>query len=265
VESAKYYAFRSTAYDNEPSRRDNTYGTSLRAACLQSLAFAHPPVSILLDLGAGTGRGLRELTQCDPNGSIAYVALDRSHEMLARCKAISADAERALHLVQADAVQVPFDGCSFDALWSFKLLPYIDHGAFAMEAARVMRCGASLLVTTVVKHEDDENDWRNSVSEGIHDSYPSRFHFAAEIDDSLATAGLQQVWADRVQTRRPFSDLRSEKADFWGEDVMAKVIDAFRLASPSVKRMYYIDDEGFTQHYHFGIYVKCQHGIDADA
>ena len=94
-----------------------------------------PRDAAILELGAGTGRNF----SLYPTGGMA-VASEISFEML-RCARVRAGQSR-IHLVQADAQQLPFADDSFDAALATLVFCSIPEPSLAfMELKRTVRSG----------------------------------------------------------------------------------------------------------------------------
>jgi SAM-dependent methyltransferase len=112
---------------------------------LRSLA----PFSAGLDVCCGTGAAMRMLR---PLCQDRVVGLDVSARMLAeaRERTASAPGAAALHLVRANALQMPFDA-AFDVAVCFGAFGHIlprDEGCFVAQVARALRPGGRFVFVT---------------------------------------------------------------------------------------------------------------------
>ena len=109
------------------------------------------PIESLLDAGTGTGRMLEVLA---PYAKRA-VGIDVSPEMLAiaRDRLLRENISHA-QVRLADTYRLPFGQASFDAVLFHQVLHFLDDPQSAVvEAARVMRPGAKLVIADFAPHE----------------------------------------------------------------------------------------------------------------
>jgi ubiquinone/menaquinone biosynthesis C-methylase UbiE len=106
-----------------------------------------------LDIGCGLGQDARELARrVSPDGTV--VGIDSSAEMIARATAATDDAAaRSLSFMVGDAVALPIESGSYDALRADRLLQHIEDPLQALiEFRRVLRSGARVVIV--------EPDWK---------------------------------------------------------------------------------------------------------
>jgi ubiquinone/menaquinone biosynthesis C-methylase UbiE len=110
--------------------------------------------SRVLEVAAGTGALTRELAARLP-GNASIVATDLNPPMLER--AAARGTARPVEWRQADAMRLPFDEASFDAVvCQFGAMFFPDRPAAFAEARRVLRAGGVLLFSTWDRIEDNE-------------------------------------------------------------------------------------------------------------
>ena len=100
-----------------------------------------PPTSAVLEIGVGTGRIALPLTD-----RVRVVhGIDLSLPMLARLRAKQSD--EAIHVAQADAMQLPYRTHAFDAVVAVHVFHLVDGWQRAVdEAGRVLKPGGTLLL-----------------------------------------------------------------------------------------------------------------------
>lgn len=110
----------------------------------------------VLDVGCGDGWSASLLAP----RSRSYVGVDRSERVLeaAERRAESVRCGRGRpRFVQADMEALPFEAATFDTVLLFHVLPHAEEPARAIaEAARVLRPGGRLAITTVAAHAHSE-------------------------------------------------------------------------------------------------------------
>lgn len=114
---------------------------------LDELAIEHAPARIV-DAGCGTGYGARRLRERWPDAHLTGV--DFAPAMLERAsQAIDA-------CFTADIERLPFDGDYFDLWWSSLTIQWCDTETVFREAARVLKQGGHLAVSTLGPGTFDE-------------------------------------------------------------------------------------------------------------
>jgi len=156
------------------------------------------PASVL-ELAAGTGAVTRELAARLPAG-VHIVATDLNEAMLAVARAQGT--ARPVAWRQADAMALPFEDASFDAVvCQFGAMFFPDRAHAFAEARRVLRPGGTLLFNVWDRIETNDFAWVVSeVVAGLFPDDPPRFmadlphgYFSAEvIARDLALAGFAQ-------------------------------------------------------------------------
>ena len=112
------------------------------------------PLTNVLELACGTGAVTRRLALSLPH-SVFIVATDLSQPMLERAGSIGTS--RAVEWRQADAMHLPFDKASFDAVvCQFGVMFFPDRARAYAEVRRVLRSGGVFLFNTWDRIEDNE-------------------------------------------------------------------------------------------------------------
>lgn len=138
------------------------YATNLA----QRLAGENP--SSVLETAAGTGVLTRALANILPD-SVAITATDLHQAMLDQ--AITVGTSRSVAWRQADALELPFDDETFDAVvCQFGVMFFPDKGRAFAEARRVVRLGGILLFA--VWDRIEENEFAAIVSSTIEAEFP---------------------------------------------------------------------------------------------
>lgn len=110
----------------------------------------------VLDVGCGDGWSASLLAP----RSQSYVGVDRSERVLEAAERRAADTTCARgrpRFVQADMEALPFEPASFDTVLLFHVLPHAEAPESALaEAARVLRPGGRLAITTVAAHAHED-------------------------------------------------------------------------------------------------------------
>jgi len=158
---------------------------------------AGTPPARILEIAAGTGVLTRAMAGALPATS-AIVATDLNQPMIDHGRAIGT--RRAVEWHQADAMKLPFDDASFDAVvCQFGVMFFPDKPAAFAEARRVLKRGGTLLFN--VWDRIEENEFADVVTTALagvfpHDAprflarTPHGYHDKDAIGRDLAKAGL---------------------------------------------------------------------------
>ena len=149
---------------------------------LDELAPATPPTS-LLDAGCGTGYGARLLRQRWPGAHLTGVDFAPAMLSLARH-----DADNCL---AADIEKLPFVDSGFDLWWSSLAIQWCDNDAVFSEAARVLRPGGRLAVSSLGPATFHE--LRAAFSGVDQHRHTLPFSEPDALSASLAGAGLRNI------------------------------------------------------------------------
>jgi SAM-dependent methyltransferase len=173
------------------------------AADVAARVCERPPGS-LLELAAGTGAVTRALAAALPAGT-RIVATDRNQPMLDRAAAVGVS--QTVEWRQADALELPFDDASFDAVvCQFGVMFFPDRPKAFAEAHRVLRPGGRLVFNTWDRIE--ENEFADAVTQALVPLFPDDpprflartphgYHDTAAIARDVAAGGFG---APRLET-----------------------------------------------------------------
>lgn len=125
--------------------------------------------SAVLEIAAGTGAVTRHMAAQLPE-QVSIVATDLNQAMLDHAMVIGTS--RPVRWQQADAMQLPFDDGSFDAVvCQFGTMFFPDKAVAFAEARRVLRPGGTLLFNVWDRIED--NAFADGVTEAMAGLFPS--------------------------------------------------------------------------------------------
>ena len=158
---------------------------------------AERPVGPVLELAAGTGVVTRALAATVP-GSAPIVATDLNQPMLD--KAASIGTTRPVTWRRADALSLPFDDASFDAVvCQFGVMFFPDRARAYAEAHRVLKAGGRFVFNVWDRIEDNEiADVVTKAAAALFPGDPPNFlartphghHDASEIEGDLRGGGF---------------------------------------------------------------------------
>ena len=162
----------------------------------------------VLEIAAGTGAVTRELARALP-ATTHIVATDLNQSMLDQ--AAAAGTSRPVEFRAADAMKLPFDDASFDAVvCQFGVMFFPDRPAAMREARRVMRPGGALVFNAWDRIE--ANEFALAVTDALAAVFPDDpprfmartphgYHDKAVIAGDVAKAGYASSRIDTVAAR----------------------------------------------------------------
>ncbi len=126
------------------------------------------PLKRLLEIAAGTGVVTRALAAALPE-SVAIVATDLNQAMLDQAAAVGT--KRKVEWRQADAMQLPFEHGTFDAVvCQFGVMFFPDKSKAFAEARRVLRAGGVFIFN--VWDRIEENEFADTVTSALESVFP---------------------------------------------------------------------------------------------
>ena len=155
------------------------------------------PHSRLLEIAAGTGVVTRALAAALP-GSVAIVATDLNQAMLDQASA--AGTKRPVEWRQADAMQLPFEDATFDAVvCQFGVMFFPDKPKAFAEARRVLKPGGLFIFN--VWDRIEENEFADTVTSALASVFPKDpprfmartphgYHDRGQISRDLVSSGF---------------------------------------------------------------------------
>jgi ubiquinone/menaquinone biosynthesis C-methylase UbiE len=158
----------------------------------------------VLEIAAGTGAVTRELDETLPAGS-TMVATDLNPAMLEQAKATWRG--RAMEWRAADALELPFEDESFDAIaCQFGVMFFPDKAKAFSEARRVLRPGGAFIFNAWDRIE--ENEFADEIMRALAKVFPADpprfmartphgYHDRAAIEQDLAAGGFR---SSRIET-----------------------------------------------------------------
>lgn len=156
------------------------------------------PLTRVLEIAAGTGVVTRALATALPKG-VALVATDLNQAMIDHAAAVGTS--RPVEWKQADAMKLPFDDASFDAVvCQFGVMFFPDKPKAFAEMRRVLKPGGLCLFNVWDRIED--NEFADVIGQALARMFPAdppRFmartphghHDTALIRSHLAAAGFR--------------------------------------------------------------------------
>jgi len=165
-------------------------------------------LSRLLEVAAGTGVVTRALSAALPE-SVSIVATDLNQAMLDQAAAVGT--RRTVQWRQADAMQLPFDDASFDAVvCQFGVMFFPDKAKAFAETRRVLKPGGVYLFNVWDRIED--NEFADEVTQALAALFPQDpprfmartphgYHERAAIERDLASGGFRRPVIDTVAAR----------------------------------------------------------------
>ncbi len=198
---ARSFGAASVSYDDNAALQ-----TRVRNELLERLDELALQPAAVLDLGAGTGHGSRELKRRFPKAHV--VACDIAPAMLVEARK-QQRLWRRFDRVAADAYRLPFQDAAFDLVFSSLMFQWCDDLMTAFgEAGRVLKPSGRLLLSTF--GPDTLFELRLAWAEaGDPYSHVNRFLDLHDVGDQLVRAGFGEPVLDVERVRVDYDDVRS--------------------------------------------------------
>lgn len=146
-----------------------------------------------VDLGCGVGQAALRLalaTGCRVDGITISGYQQRTATAMAEAKGM----QDILRFIHGNALAIPSEGGAYDGGWFFESIFHMGHREALREAGRVLKPGATLVLTDLPTLPHTTDDFRAFVDEHIH----SRFIKAEDYPAILDEAGFDLVKIDDV-------------------------------------------------------------------
>jgi SAM-dependent methyltransferase len=167
------------------------------------------PLTNVLELACGTGAVTRRLAMALPE-NVFIIATDLSQPMLDHAAAVGTS--RPVEWRQADALQLPFDKASFDAVvCQFGVMFFPDRARAYAEVRRVLRSGGVFLFN--VWDRIEENEFTHVIHQTLAGVFPDDppsfiarvphgYHDTATIRRDLSSGGFSEQPVIQTVTAR---------------------------------------------------------------
>jgi malonyl-CoA O-methyltransferase len=183
--------------------------TRVRDELLERLDLVRLAPSVVIDLGAGTGRGSAALRRRFRSGRV--IATDLAPAMLAEATRHQPWLRR-FDRVCADAARLPFRDASIDLVFSNLMLQWCnDPDAVFRECRRVLRPGGLLTYTTF--GPDTLVELRRAWAEADGLTHVNRFIDMHDLGDAMLRAGLAEPVMDVERCTLTYEDVRGLMRD----------------------------------------------------
>nr|AAN01212.1 methyltransferase [Lentzea aerocolonigenes]BAC15754.1 RebM [Lentzea aerocolonigenes]CAC93718.1 putative methyltransferase [Lentzea aerocolonigenes] len=191
----------------------------------------------VLDVGCGIGKpAVRLATARDVR--VTGISISRPQVNQANARATAAGLANRVTFSYADAMDLPFEDASFDAVWALESLHHMpDRGRALREMARVLRPGGTVAIADFVLLAPVEGAKKEAVdafragggvlSLGGIDEYESDVRQAELVVTSTVDISAQ-ARPSLVKTAEAFENARSQVEPFMGAEGLDRMIATFR-------------------------------------
>lgn len=241
VSVKKFFNRAAKSYDNSAILQEE-----VQNRLLQRLTYIRHRPGTIVDIGCGTGKGIRELQKTYRDARV--YGIDLAHEMLLQTRSRQRWFSRT-RLLTADMEQLPFADQSYDMVYSSLALQWCnDLAATLREFARISRSGALLLFSSFgpATLQELAASWQ------ALDDHPHvhRFVDMHDVGDIMLASGFSQPVVDAETIRMEYDSFRGVLEDI--KDIGASNADVSRrrgLMTPAqLKRLEQCyRDQGYEQ------------------
>lgn len=196
----KFFNRAAKGYDNAAILQEEVLNR-----LLQRLEYIRHRPETVLDVGCGTGKGVRGLQKAYPRTSVC--ASDIAYEMLLQARSNYRLLSKR-RLVTADMEQLPFAAQTFDLVFSSLAMQWCnDLRVTFNEFARISKPGALLMFSSFGPGTLQEL----AVSWQALDAHPHvhRFVDMHDVGDAMVAAGFAQPVVDAETIRMEYGDFRT--------------------------------------------------------
>jgi ubiquinone/menaquinone biosynthesis C-methylase UbiE len=146
-----------------------------------------------IDLGCGVGQPAMKLAKAK-GCSVDGITISKFQQQSATERARAAGMQDQLRFIHGSALEIPAEDQSYDGGWFFESIFHMGHREALREASRVLKPGATLLLTDLPTLPATTDDFNAFVEKHIH----SRFVAKDDYPALMADAGLQLVDIDDI-------------------------------------------------------------------
>jgi cyclopropane fatty-acyl-phospholipid synthase-like methyltransferase len=144
------------------------------------------PGQRFIDLGCGVGLPAVKLAKaknCDVDG----ITISRFQQQSATGRALAEGLQDRLRFIHGTALEIPAPDLSYDGGWFFESIFHMGHRAALLEAGRVLKPGALLLLTDLPILPHTSAEFLAFMQEHIHSTFIAKTEYPA----LMAAAGFE--------------------------------------------------------------------------
>jgi cyclopropane fatty-acyl-phospholipid synthase-like methyltransferase len=146
-----------------------------------------------IDLGCGVGQPAMKLAKakaCFVDG----ITISKSQQLTATGKAEAEGMQDRLKFIHCSALSIPSEDCVYDGGWFFESIFHMGHRDALHEANRVLKSGATLVLTDLPTLSTTTEDFKSFVLQHIHSCFIAREDYPA----LMAETGFELVAIDDI-------------------------------------------------------------------
>ncbi len=146
------------------------------------------PEQRFVDLGCGVGQPAIKL--CKEKGCLVDgVTISDFQQQSATARALAAGLQDSLHFIHGNALSLPCQDQYYDGGWFFESIFHMGHREALLEAGRVLKPGATLILTDLPLLARTTDEFKEFVKTHIHSTFVSVEDYPA----LMAEAGFELV------------------------------------------------------------------------
>lgn len=136
-----------------------------------------------IDLGCGVGQPAMELAKAK-GCAVDGITISEYQQQTATSKALAEGMHDSLRFIHGSALEIPAEDLSYDGGWFFESIFHMGHREALREAGRVLKPGATLLLTDLPVLPTTTDAFMAFVKEHIHSAFVAKDEYPALMDEA---------------------------------------------------------------------------------
>lgn len=187
------------------------------------------PGERFIDLGCGVGQPAMKLAMakgCRVDG----ITISGFQQQSATARAKAQGLEDKLTFIHGSALEIPSDDQTYDGGWFFESIFHMGHRAALREAGRVLKPGATLVLTDLPTLPSTTEEFKSFVQQHIHSSFVSREDYPSLMAEAgFCLTGIDDITANVMpwlvpKLKEAITEHKHQVAEMIGDNV-EKAID----------------------------------------
>ena len=146
-----------------------------------------------IDLGCGVGQPAMKLAKAK-GCSVDGITISKFQQQSATSRAQAEGMQDRLLFIHGSALAIPGENQSYDGGWFFESIFHMGHRDALLEANRVLKSGATLVLTDLPLLPDTTEEFKAFVQQHIHSSFIAKEDYPA----LMAETGFELIGIDDI-------------------------------------------------------------------
>lgn len=146
-----------------------------------------------IDLGCGVGQPAMKLSKAK-GCSVDGITISKFQQQSATSRAQAEGMQEKLRFIHGSALDIPSEDQAYDGGWFFESIFHMGHRDALLEANRVLKSGATLVLTDLPTLPNTTEDFKAFVQQHIHSSFIAK----EDYPDLMAETGFELIGIDDI-------------------------------------------------------------------